>query len=104
MKKITIMLDKERNMLFDLNTMSKYEDLTGKSSFSIGDDMGAKTIRALLFSCLSHEDESLTLENIGSMIDFDNMPYISQKLNEMITESTPKKTDDEEGKKEERQN
>jgi len=92
MKKVVIYLDKERYLRFDLNAMSKFEEITNTSSFSIGENMNARTIRALLFSCLYYEDKELTVEDVGNMIDIENMNYISEKLNELIKINTPKES------------
>lgn len=90
---VTINLDKPRNLRFDLNAMSAYEEVTGKSAFNIGDDISAKSIRALLWASLIHEDDQLTLDDVGSMIHTGNMAEITSKINQLVQTST--KTDEE---------
>jgi hypothetical protein len=85
---IAIELDKVRHLRFDLNAMSAYEDATGNSSFSIGDNINAKNIRALLWASLIHEDEDLTIKQVGHMIHPGNMTYITNKLNQITKNSS----------------
>jgi hypothetical protein len=87
-KFITINLDKPRKLKFDLNAMAAYEDSTGKSAFTIGEDISAKSIRALLWASLIHEDSELTIEDVGSMIHTGNMQEITQKINKLVQTST----------------
>jgi len=90
MKKIEIELDKKRHFVFDLNAMAAYEDATGFSAFAIGDNLSAKAVRALLWACLIHDDESLTLQEVGGFIHAGNLGEITQKLNAAIALSTEK--------------
>lgn len=85
---VTINLDKPRNLRFDLNAMSAYEEATGSSAFAIGDNINAKSIRALLWASLIHEDEDLTLEDVGAMIHTGNMSEITSKINQLVQTST----------------
>jgi len=78
---VNIMLDKERRLLFDLNAMAAFEDATGKSVFSLkAASLGAKDLRALLWSMLLHEDDTLTLKQVGSWITPGNMAGIAEQL------------------------
>lgn len=100
----TIQLDKLRSLRFDLNAMAAYEDITGKSAFSIGDDISAKSIRALLWASLIHEDDKLTLEDVGSMIHTGNMSEITAKINTLVQTSTEIDEEGEHDPNESRQN
>lgn len=101
---VSIQLDKQRNLRFDLNAMAAYEEATGKSAFSIGDDINAKSIRALLWASLIHEDEELTIEQVGSMIHTGNMTDITNKINQLVQSSTKTDEDGEQDPNESRQN
>lgn len=95
---LKVMLDRERILLLDLNAMVAFEDKTGKSminSRTWDNDLTARDIRALLWACLIHEDENLTLEEVGKMIRSDNMDVITQALFEAWGMAMPEK---EEGK------
>lgn len=90
---IIINLDKPRKLVFDLNAMSAYEEVTGKSAFEIGEEATASSIRALLWACFIHEDDTLTLSDVGKLIHAGNMQEISKKMNQVI--KTSSETDEE---------
>lgn len=79
---IKIKLDKERTILFNLNAMAEFEEVTGKSFFSEQDldNLTAKDVRAMLWTGLKHEDPDLTLEDVGEMIHVGNMAEIMEGL------------------------
>ena len=85
---IIINLDKPRKLVFDLNAMASYEEVTGKSATKLGENAGAIGLRALLWSCFIHEDETLTLKDVGKMINAENMNSIAEKLNAVIKNSS----------------
>lgn len=85
---VIINLDKPRSLRFDLNAMAAYEDATGKSAFAIGDNISATSIRALLWASLIHEDKTLTLEQVGSLIHTGNMTEITSKINQIVQTSS----------------
>lgn len=80
---VKVTLDKERNLLMDLNAMVAFEDATGKSMLNMETwkSLSAKDIRALLWACLIHEDKILTIEQVGKMIHAGNINEIQGKLN-----------------------
>lgn len=98
---VKVELDKERNLFMDLNAMVAFEDKTGKSMLSMADlsSLTAKDIRAMLWACLIHEDETLTVEQVGKMIHTGNMNEINEKLNEAWGDAIPEA---EEGGKDDR--
>lgn len=85
---VIIDLDKPRSLRFDLNAMAAYEETTGKSAFAIGDNISATSIRALLWACLIHEDDTLTIEQVGRLIHTGNMQEITTKINKLVQTST----------------
>jgi hypothetical protein len=88
---------KVRVMKFDLNAMAEYEELTGKNILSRFNtkNMGARELRALLFACLSGDDETLTLKDVGSWVTPATMNEISSALTDAFSASVPES----EGKK-----
>lgn len=89
---ITITLDRPRVLRFDLNAMVSFEEASGKSLFDPSfqlHSMSAKDLRAMLWACLLHDDSSLTLEDVGTMISTDNMADVSAKLNEAFEVAMP---------------
>ena len=85
--KIPITLDKKRHLLFDLNAMVAFEEQTGINIMSpnaqlrLADNMTPKQLRAFLWSCLLHEDETLTLHDVGKMLNGSNVEDIAARLN-----------------------
>lgn len=91
--RVKVLLDKERTIVFDLNAMVRFEEATGKNLFdgSITETSltSAKDMRALLWACLSHDEDNLTLEQVGAMINMQNMVELQGKLNEAIDVAMP---------------
>jgi uncharacterized protein with ATP-grasp and redox domains len=87
MKSVKITLDREREMRFDLNAMTLYEEVTGKSSFEIGNNMSATTVRAILYASLKDDDPNLTLKDVGNLISTKNLSKVTEKLTELLNAS-----------------
>jgi hypothetical protein len=85
---IMIDLDKPRKLVFDLNAMAHYESATGKSALAIGESTGATELRALLWACLIHEDEELSVSDVGKLINAQNMAIVAKALSSVISTST----------------
>ena len=75
-----IMLDKERELKFDLNALESVEELTGTTLEEATKSMSMKMLKILLYSGLKHEDEELTLEYVGSLVTLQNMKEVSEAL------------------------
>lgn len=80
-KNLKITLDKERTLKYTLNSLIKFEKLTGKSVTEIGENMSMEVILALLYVGLIHEDKKLTIEKLGDMITIDKF----FEINEVVT-------------------
>lgn len=99
-----IILDKPRNLRFNVNSLAWLEaelcELMGKAS---GDFIarfldtlkeaqfpGFRIMRALLWSCLRHEDKSLTIDQVGDMLTSDRIGEAFEKclaaMNEFFAE------------------
>jgi hypothetical protein len=85
-----ITLDRERNLKLNMNSMRYFEEITGDSLFKIGENFSATHLQALVYACLRHEDKELTLEQVGDMIDMDNMQEVSEAIGEMMNNSKKK--------------
>lgn len=93
---VKITLDKERNLLLDLNAMAEFEDATGKSLMR-GIDLNSlsmKDYRALIWACLIHEDEKLTVQQVGKMIHAGNMNEIGEAIIKAFDLAAPESKDD----------
>ena len=80
-KNLKITLDKERTLKYTLNSLIKFEKLTGRSVTEIGENMSMEVILALLYVGLIHEDKKLTIEKLGDMITIDKF----FEINEVVT-------------------
>jgi hypothetical protein len=88
---VEVQLDKKRNIRFTMNALAEVEDRLGFRLDEIeGKKLSIKQIRALLFCGLMHEDENLTEEMIGDMIDLGNIKYVQEKMSEAFELSQAK--------------
>ena len=86
-KSVTIELDKIRNLRYGLNALVKVEELTGKSITKLDlENISMKDLRTILFAGLYHEDNDLTPEKVGELIDdYSNIGEVAGKLGEAFT-------------------
>lgn len=78
---VRITLDRDRTLILDLNAMCDFEEVTGKNMLKgMETEFSSLDLRALLWACLKHDDEELTLEQVGGMIHGGNMESISEQL------------------------
>lgn len=86
-KIVTITLDKERHLKFNLNALILAEQCTGKKLSELGerkDSFDLSFLRAMLYAGLKWEDKELTLEDVGDMIDMENLEEVTNKLGEAM--------------------
>lgn len=83
-KSVTIELDKARNLRYGMNALVKIEELIGKPITKIDlNSVSIKELRDILYAGLAHEDESLTPEKVGALIDdYSDIVTIGEKLGE----------------------
>lgn len=75
--------------------MVKFKEVTGKDmlkGFNF-DDMDSGDILALLWACLIHEDKNLTMEQLGNMIDLQNISLVSEAIAKAFSVSLPDNKD-----------
>lgn len=89
--KITLMDGVERTIKFDLNAMAELEDKYGSvdAAFEMLDKNSIKALRFILWAGLVHEDESLTEQKVGSLIDMRWMQEIMGTLSEAFESDMP---------------
>lgn len=75
-----ITLDKERTIVFTLNTLIDVEDALGHSLAELGDKITVRAMRTMLTAGLRHEDPELTEAYVGSLITMDNMGEVQDAL------------------------
>lgn len=81
-KMVKINLDKERHLYFNLNSLEVIENITGNSIDKLQEDMNMKTLKAIVYAGLLHEDKSLTLDEVGDMIGFEDIEEVSKAIGE----------------------
>lgn len=79
---VKIVLDKERNLYFSLNSLEIIEDLTGKTIDKVTENLNMKSLKAIVYAGLIHEDKSLTVEDVGEMIGFNDISRVSEAIGE----------------------
>lgn len=88
---VKIQLDKERTLLFDLNTLVDMEDEYGDVDLAMKELSSGKmsSIRKMVFFALRHEDENLTERQAASLIPMNKIGELSEKLTEALQISLP---------------
>ena len=94
---VTVMLDKERHLKYNFNAMAAFTEATGKNLFksetirAILQDLNPYDFRALTWACLVHEDKTLTLDQVGDLLDLETADgaVITRKLLEAIGFALP---------------
>lgn len=91
-KPVKITLDKERTLLFDLNAFACLEEEYG----SIDEALDAlakgkvKALRAIVWAGLQHEDDSLTVKDVGKFLTLADLQRVAEAVNEALTQALPK--------------
>lgn len=90
-KAIPIMLDKERELRFDLNALAELEDKYGDIEKILKDAelYKIKAIRAILWAGLIHEDENLTEKQVGALVSFRGVTELVGILGKALGEDMP---------------
>jgi len=81
-KGVTIELDRPRTLRYGMNALAKVEELTGKSMMSLDlQNVGIKDLLAIILAGLYHEDNTLTVEKVGDLIDeYSDINTVADKL------------------------
>lgn len=90
-KAIEIELDKTRNLIFDMNAFVEIEETYDSffEAFADMENMKIKAIRCFVHACLIHEDENLTLKQVGKMINHNNLEYVVSCLSKAVDDNMP---------------
>lgn len=89
---VTVNLDKERRLVFDLNALCELEEKYGSIDKGMKElQKGSlKAIRYMLYLGLLNEDESMTEKKVGKLITMQNIKEVMQAITTSVTNSTPK--------------
>lgn len=88
--KITIG-NKDYELKFDMNTFCELEEIYGDISQAFEDlqNRKLKAIRALIYSAIKAEDESVTLREVGKMLTLSDMEKLGTAINEALNIAMP---------------
>ena len=98
MKSVAVTLDKERHLVANLNTLHAFKERTGRNVWDCpmwkqGKDMvigdHVEDIHAMAWAFLSHDDSTLTYEQVGAMLSWDDILPIFQKCLEAFNTNAP---------------
>ena len=85
---VFINADKPRNLRYNTSAFCKIEEITGKTVFELNEGAGMTEMRAMLYCGLYWEDNSLTLDGAGEVMDAilqnDDVEYLSEKIAEAV--------------------
>jgi hypothetical protein len=80
---VKVELDKERNLRYTMNALAEIEDQLGVPLSEMAElKMTIKNVRVILWAGLIHEDEELTQQEVGNMVDLENMQEVQEKVAE----------------------
>ena len=70
----------ERHLYYNLNSLEIIEDLTRSTLDKVTKNISMKTLKALVYAGLVHEDKDLTVEAVGEMIGFEDIQVVSEAI------------------------
>ncbi len=82
---------KEYELKFDMNTFCELEEIYGdiNKAFEDLENRKIKAIRALIYSAIKAEDESVTLKDVGRMLTLSDMEKLGTAINEALNIAMP---------------
>lgn len=86
-KKVEITLDKKRKLAYPIMSLIRLKKEHGLELTDLQDEAKAQDIEVILkviWAGLIHEDQELTVEQVGYMIDIADLPEVSTKLTEVF--------------------
>ena len=83
--------DKEYELKFDMNTFCELEEVYGDINQAFEDlqNRKIKAIRALIYSAIKAEDESVTLKEVGRMLTLNDMERLGTVINDALNVAMP---------------
>jgi hypothetical protein len=86
-----------RHLRLNLNAIASFEEATGNSIGAMRDELGRVPVRALrilLWALLVTDDPKLTINQVGSWVELDNLQYVSEQVTEVLRSSGRKERAD----------
>ena len=89
--KVPLRLDRERTLILSFNALCRAEEVTG-INFLMGEFTfsSVRVMRALVWSGLLHEDPTLTLEDVGDLIEAAGVDDIAREIINAFAAAMPK--------------
>lgn len=90
-KTITLNDGVEREIRFTLNAMAELEDRYGsvQAAFEALDNNSIKAARCVLWAGLLHNDEGLTEQQVGNLIDINCLQSLMETMSDALSEDNP---------------
>lgn len=87
--------DKEYEFKFDMNTFCELEEVYGDINQAFEDlqNRKIKAIRALIYSAIKTEDESVNLKEVGKILTLNDMERLGTAINEALIIAMPEVTE-----------
>lgn len=94
-KTITLSDGVEREVRFTLNAMAELEERYGsvEKAFEALDSNSIKAARFILWAGLMESDETLTEQQVGKLIDMNNLRDIMDSVGNMLSDDMPEVTE-----------
>lgn len=91
MKAVEVTLDRPRLLKYTMNSFAALEDKFGsiEEAMKALEAKSIKAFRTFLWAGLIHEDETLTENQVGNLLDLDNMQDLVEKMSGVIVNSLP---------------
>jgi hypothetical protein len=91
--------DAEYELKFDMNTFCELEEVYGDINQAFEDlqNRKIKAIRALIYSAVRAENDSVTLREVGQMLTLQDMEKLGTAINEALNMSMPEVTEEMQG-------
>lgn len=83
--------NKEYKLKFNMNTFCELEEVYGDINKAFEDlqNMKIKSIRALIYSAIKVQDETVTLKDVGDMLELNDLERLGTVINEALGDSMP---------------
>lgn len=83
--------NKEYDLKFNMNTFCELEEVYGDINKAFEDLqlMKLKAIRALIYSAIKVEDDSVTLKSVGDSLGINDLERLGTVINEALNASMP---------------
>jgi ATP-dependent protease HslVU (ClpYQ) ATPase subunit len=88
--------NKDYELKFDMNTFCELEEVYGDINKAFEDlqNRKIKAIRALIYSAIKAENESVTLKEVGRMLTLNDMERLGTAINEALNMAMPEVTEE----------